>query len=53
MWDDVDGLYYDLSTTGVKIKNVTVACFWPMLAGICSKVQFEKMVANLKDTATF
>jgi len=53
MWNEEDGLYYDLDDEGNQVKCKTVACFWPMLAGIASKDQAEKMINNLKDPKTF
>jgi glycogen debranching enzyme len=53
MWNEKDGLYYDVDPEGNQVKWKTAACFWPMLANITSKSQEEKLVGNLKDTASF
>lgn len=53
MWNEEDGLYYDVDDTGKQIKCKTVACFWPMLVGISSSKQVERMLMNLKDSKTF
>ncbi|MCK6600707.1 MAG: hypothetical protein L6Q77_02680 [Bacteroidetes bacterium] len=53
MWNEQDGLYYDVDNDGHQIKHQTIACFWPMLAGICSKSQVEKLLGNLKNPHTF
>ena len=53
MWNEEDGLYYDLDDQGNQIKWKTVACFWPMLAGITSEEQESRLIANLKDPETF
>jgi len=53
MWNEEDGLYYDVDDNGTQIKCKTVASFWPMLAGISNQQQAEKMLANLKDAKTF
>jgi len=53
MWNEQDGLYYDVDDEGKQIKCKTVACFWPMLARISSQDQVKKMLANLKDPKSF
>jgi len=53
MWNEEDGLYYDVDDNGNQIKRKTIASFWPMLAGISNQHQAEKMLENLKDTKTF
>jgi len=52
-WSEEDGLYYDVDSTGNQIKWKTSGCFWPMLAGIASKEQCERLVKHLQDTASF
>jgi glycogen debranching enzyme len=53
MWNEADGLYYDVDDNGKQLKWKTAACFWPMLAGITSPAQEEKLIANLKDPKSF
>lgn len=53
MWNEDDGLYYDVDDNGNQVKWKTAACFWPMLAGIASKEQAARLVENLKDPKTF
>lgn len=53
MWNDADGLYYDLDDRGNQIRVKTIACFWPMLAGICNEHQVTRLMANLKDPKLF
>ena len=53
MWNDEDGLYYDVDDEGHQVKWKTVACFWPILAGMTSREQEAKLIANLKDPNTF
>lgn len=53
MWNEEDGFYYDVDDKGAQIKHKTIASFWPMLAGICSKEQAEKLVFHLKDPKSF
>ncbi|MCK6452965.1 MAG: hypothetical protein L6R19_19270 [Alphaproteobacteria bacterium] len=53
MWNEADGLYYDIDDQGNQARRKTVACFWPMLAGIPAPRRVERMIANLRDPATF
>ncbi len=53
MWNEEDGLYYDLNDKGEQIKWKTVACFWPMLAGITSQEQEKRLIKNLHDPKSF
>ncbi|MBN8456997.1 MAG: hypothetical protein J0M04_04060 [Verrucomicrobia bacterium] len=53
MWNEEDGLYYDINDQGEHVKWKTAGCFWPMLAGISSPEQEAKLIANLKDPKSF
>ncbi len=53
MWNDEDGLYYDVDDEGKQIRCKTIACFWPMLAGIADEKMASAMIRNLKDPRTF
>lgn len=53
MWDENDGLYYDIDDEGNQVKWKTAACFWPMLAGVANVHQAEKLLANLKNPNSF
>lgn len=53
MWNEEDGLYYDVDNAGKQVKWKTAGCFWPMLAGITSPAQEQKLMANLKDPNSF
>ena len=53
MWNEDDGLYYDLDDEGNQVKVKTIASFWPMLAGLCDSHKAEKLLANLKDPKRF
>ena len=53
MWNDEDGLYYDVDDSGTQLKCKTIACFWPMLAKIASAHQVEKMLQQLKNPKSF
>lgn len=53
MWDEGQGLYFDVDTEGNKTKWVTVATFWPMLAGVSDAEQSRKLVENMLDPEMF
>jgi glycogen debranching enzyme len=53
MWNQKDGLYYDVDDEGHQVKRKTIACFWPMLAGVADKSQSEELIKNLKDPEKF
>jgi len=53
MWNEEDGLYYDVDDNGEPVKVKTAASFWPMLAEICSQEQAGRLVENLRDSSTF
>lgn len=53
LWDDSQGIYFDVNPEGVKNKWITIATFWPMFARITDKEQNEKLVANLKNPKLF
>jgi len=53
MWDEADGLYYDVDDEGHRVKAKTIASFWPMLAGICDQTQARRLLETLKDPKTF
>lgn len=53
MWDDTAGLYRDVTPAGEKTSWITIATFWPLLAGIASEEQGARLVENLKDPGLF
>jgi hypothetical protein len=53
MWNEHDGLYYDVNVLGKQTNWKTIACFWPMMAGITDSHKEAKLIANLKDTTSF
>ena len=53
MWNEEDGLYYDVDDEGKQVKWKTIASFWPMVAGVANDQQAEKLLENLKDPKTF
>jgi neutral trehalase len=53
MWCEEDGLYYDVLFDGKFTHVATPSSFFPMLAGICSQEQADKMVKVLLDENRF
>jgi hypothetical protein len=54
MWDEKDGLYYDIDDEGNKVRVKTVGSFWPMLAGITNDAQEARMIqSNLHNKDRF
>ncbi len=50
-WDDTDGFYYDLLPDGKTFSKVrTPASFWPVLAGMATVQQVERMAAHVRDS---
>lgn len=47
LWDEETGAYYDRLMSGKLTKVLTPASFFPMLTGVPSKQQAEKMVKTL------
>ena len=53
-WDDADGFYYDiLATDHSKVKVATIASYWPLLAGMPTPGQAERLIAKLEDPRFF
>ncbi len=53
-WNEEDGIYYDINVdTKEHFKCKTPASYWPMLAGMCSKEQADKMADLIKDSDVF
>lgn len=53
-WDDEEGFYFDVDTaTGKPCRVMTIASFWPMLAGVASPEQAARMVEKLRDPDLF
>jgi glycogen debranching enzyme len=52
-WNETDGFYYDVDNDGVQFKVKTSGGFWPMLAGIASKAQCDRLIEHLKNPAEF
>jgi len=51
-WNEEDGFYYDVQSDGTQYKVKTLGGFWPLLAGIASKEQAERLVTHLKAIAS-
>ncbi len=47
LWDEEDGAYYDRLECGAFTKVLTPASFFPLMAGVPSPEQAEKMVKTL------
>jgi len=52
-WHEEDGFYYDVTNDGRPFKAKTSGGFWPMIAGITTKEQSDKLVAHLKNEKEF
>ncbi len=53
MWNDEDGLYHDVDVQGVQTPWITVATFWPVLAGVATDKQVERLVQAVKNKELF
>lgn len=47
MWDEEEGIYYDLDRKGNKVRVKTVASFWPLLARLATPEQAARLVEHL------
>jgi glycogen debranching enzyme len=52
-WNEQDGFYYDVRNDGTQFKVKTSGGFWPMIAGIASKAQSDRLVEHLKNEKEF
>ncbi len=52
-WNEQDGFYYDVQNDGTQFKVKTSGGFWPMIAGITTKEQSDKLLAHLKNEKEF
>ena len=50
-WDEEDGCYYDIEAQSPyrRIKVMTPASFWPLLAGIASEDQAKRMAEHVRN----
>lgn len=53
MWNDEDGVYYDLDADETQVKVKTIASFWPLLAELPNEAKAEKLIGHLRNPETF
>lgn len=53
LWNEVDGIYYDIDDYGTHIPYATTACFWPMIVGIATPQQAMRLNEALLDSSRF
>ncbi len=53
MWDEKQGIYFDIDQWGERMGIKHIGLFWPLLAGITSKDQEAKLIAHLKNPKEF
>jgi hypothetical protein len=53
MWNEEDGIYYDVHVNGSQMRWKSIAAFWTMLAGVTTPHQDSLLIAHLRDSAEF
>ncbi len=53
MWNDEDGIYYDLDKDEQQLKVKTIGSFWTLLAEIPNEDRANTLVEHLKNPETF
>lgn len=53
LWHETDGFYYDLLRSGQLAQVKHIGGFWPLLAGIASITQAQRLLAHLKNPQEF
>ena len=53
MWDEEEGLFFDLRVDGSRMKWKSIAAFWPMLAGVTTPRQDSALVEHLANPDEF
>jgi neutral trehalase len=53
MWNDKDGIYYDLDKNQEQVRVKTIASFWPLLAEMPNEERSEKLISHLSNEKTF
>lgn len=53
MWDEAAGFYYDVAPDGARASVRTPAACWPVLAGIATHRQVDRILGHLFDPAAF
>lgn len=52
-WNEADGFYYDVLANGEQYKKKTIGGFWPLLAGVPSLEQADKLIEHLTSESEF
>ncbi len=53
MWNNTDGIYYDLDKKDKQIKVKSIASFWPLLAEIPTEEKATKLISHLSNPKEF
>ncbi len=53
MWNEDDGLYYDLDKEQNQLRVKTIASFWPLLAELPNEAKAAKLLSHIKNPDTF
>lgn len=53
MWNEQDGMYYNVEDDGRQVKVRTIASFWPMLAEIPSPAEARRLLDALESPKYF
>lgn len=53
MWNEEDGIYYDLDKNEEHVRVKTIAPFWTLLAEIPNEDRSERLVEHLRDPEVF
>lgn len=53
MWNEEEGIYYDLTEGEEQLKVKTIASFWTLLAEIPNEARANALIEHLKDPDTF
>jgi glycogen debranching enzyme len=52
-WSQAEGYYWDVFPSGRHSHRKTIAAFWPLLAGVPSPAQAERMADHLRNPSEF
>jgi glycogen debranching enzyme len=53
MWNEADGIYYDIADDGGQVRVRTIAGFWPLLAEIPTPAEADRMLLTLRSPRHF
>jgi neutral trehalase len=53
MWNEEDGIYYDLDKNEEHVPVKSIASLWPLLAELPNDAKAEKLIDHLKNPETF